>query len=319
MGSRSNKKWEFRRDIDGYQTTEALIESISDFSDCVKYVWDIKWREGRDALRKQYPEYIEEEFPWFRGVDNIDYHLMPGLYRLSQFNSISITEEQKKQIINIAEDIREEFRRRGEYLLKEFNRRLEDGELYEVMQHYAVPTRLLDWTEGALIALYFAIRMLAFKEKEPSQSAPHVPCVWMLNPSWLNDNAKSIKSPLPVYLTESAMEKYHDTDEKARVYLDEKKLPEDPIAVYPHYLDPKMRAQKSVFTLHGSIPNAFNQICLSNSGAEICKIKINPEKADDIAKELRLAGITESNIFPELKGLANEIRNEKGTHFSFDR
>ena len=310
MISRSSVKWKFNNS-DGYQTTETLIESISDFSDCVKYVWDIKWREGRKKLKKQYPQYIEEEFPWFRGVDSIDYPLMPGLYWMFKSNTA-------EQIINIAEDIWEEFRRRGEYLLKEPNRRLEDGELYEVMQHYAVPTRLLDWTEGALIVLYFAIRMLAFGKNKTSQTTP-VPCVWMLNPSWLNANAKSIKTPLPTYLTESAMEKYPNTDRKAHKYLVEKKLPLYPIAVYPHYLDSKMPAQKSVFTIHGKIPNAFHKLCLSDPQAEICRIKINPEKADDIAKELRLVGITESNIFPDLKGLANEIRNEKGTHFSFDR
>ena len=95
--------------------------------------------------------------------------------------------------------------------MSESHRKLEDGELYELMQHYAVPTRLLDWTEGASIALYFAIRMRVFGKQElPTEK---IPCVWMLNPSWLNH--KSIKTSLPVYLTEAAMKIYSDTDRKA--------------------------------------------------------------------------------------------------------
>ena len=41
-------------------------------------------------------------------------------------------------------------------------------------RHAGLPTRLLDWSEGALIALHFAL-------KDPN------PVVWMLNPLDLND------------------------------------------------------------------------------------------------------------------------------------
>lgn len=58
---------------------------------------------------------------------------------------------------------------------------ISDGFLEDMInaQHYELPTRLLDWTESALIALYFAVNQNIEKDECDS-------IVWALNPIALN-------------------------------------------------------------------------------------------------------------------------------------
>src|SRR2546427_12382459 len=80
--------------------------------------------------------------PWFRGLEDAAYELLPGAYRYK------IADE---------DELRAEFKRRAWPMLTEA-RPSNDWEWYFLMQHYGMPTRLLDWTDGALLALYFAVR-----------------------------------------------------------------------------------------------------------------------------------------------------------------
>ncbi len=85
--------------------------------------------------------------PWFRGHTDAQWKLAPNLYRVRY---------PKRGIRIIEDEIRQEFMMRAPGLTDRGP--LNSWEWYFTMQHFGAPTRLLDWTEGVLIALYFAVR-----------------------------------------------------------------------------------------------------------------------------------------------------------------
>jgi hypothetical protein len=85
--------------------------------------------------------------PWFRGHASADWKLSPKLYRYGS---------PKRGIRVIEDEIRQEFIIRAPSLTETGPQNT--WEWHFTMQHSGAPTRLLDWTEGALIAAYFAVR-----------------------------------------------------------------------------------------------------------------------------------------------------------------
>ena len=102
---------------------------------------------------------------WFRGLTSADYALTPSIYRRIAGPYDRITHA----------DLANEFIRKGQAFVPDAT--YTKWHWYHLMQHYGLPTRLLDWTDGAFIGLYFALR---------EQWNSTQPCVWVLNPYWLN-------------------------------------------------------------------------------------------------------------------------------------
>ncbi|MCJ7702361.1 MAG: FRG domain-containing protein [Anaerolineales bacterium] len=87
--------------------------------------------------------------PWFRGESNGQRPLCP---KIAEYD-----EKQENYFL-------QSFRRKAEGLANVPPRQGHTDLWLFLAQHYGVPTRLLDWTEGLLLALYFAINRA---EKDP--------------------------------------------------------------------------------------------------------------------------------------------------------
>ena len=111
-------------------------------------------RSEKASTLRDYTQLIEAIKPstdapvWFRGTGRVSYELVPSLYRHPSKKDVA-------DLIELEGNLLTRFRHRS--IPYQDRPPSNDWELLFLMQHYGVPTRLLDWSENPFIALYFAI------------------------------------------------------------------------------------------------------------------------------------------------------------------
>jgi FRG domain len=110
--------------------------------------------EGKVTSLPQYLKLVEDARArssgslWYRGCGKSAYPLLPSLYRHERLKAPDELADLERQLMT-------RFRQRS---IPYHSRSLtDDWDTLFFMQHYGVPTRLLDWTENPLIALHFAL------------------------------------------------------------------------------------------------------------------------------------------------------------------
>lgn len=200
----------------------------------------------------------------FRGQRE-DYSLKPKLARLIL----------KGDIIKIEKLMLEEFRRTcvpfSDYPPSD------NWDLLSLAQHHGLPTRLLDWTFNALVALWFAVN------QEPNGNKKGI--VWVLN---------------------AEVDDFRGIEEQ-----------EDPLSnkvtkiFRPKVVSKRISAQSSVFTVHKI--NEGGKIIQFNSHRlfkkKLLKIVIPSQSFSHIRKSLSIMGINHSTIFPDINGLCQHLQS----------
>jgi hypothetical protein len=226
--------------------------------------------------------------PWFRGEADANWRLRPKLYRDPQ---------PTRDISALDDEFRQEFIVRAPSLSPE--RPQNSWEWYFLMQHSGAPTRLLDWTESALIALYFAVRNAGAK------SGQNDAAVYVLEPWKLNEYTVGVKEVIAPG-AESGLEERDRL--QYRPWLPNRYAPsmglekELPAAIYPTHFHRRISSQRSCFTIHGSGRDGFENLA-ELATPYLQKIIIPRSRAHEIETRLAVAGIDEITIFPDLDGL----------------
>src|ERR1017187_2502412 len=137
--------------------SEDAVDSLGEFIACVS-----KFRQSWGLAK-------HKEL-WFRG-ESRDYEetiLRPELYRPA---SSEVSLKPIWKLLKIENDLYDEFRRNAVERSDEKTSEEDwDWDSYFLMQHHNGPTRLLDWSDGALMALHFALRNKADDRSEEHTS-----------------------------------------------------------------------------------------------------------------------------------------------------
>ena len=67
-----------------------------------------------------------------------------------------------------------------------------------------------------------------------------------------------------------------------------------------------MSAQKSCFTIHGSDKRS---LALQVDSTVLRKYEIEGKALADMRKDLRMLGVTHASVFPDLDGLARDLKS----------
>jgi len=238
---------------------------------------------------------------WFRGCGKSDHELIPSLYRHPTKTKID-------DIARLEGELITRFRQRS---IPFHNRALtDDWETLFFMQHYCVPTRLLDWTENPFVGLYFAVMSAPYEVALKGHLRfSHAAVLWILDPVIWNQHSLRHQSYDGGVLVpgDDALKGYRPTPTFSS-------MNNHPVALYGAHNSSRIVAQRGVFTIFGQNLSPMEKVFVTEKfpANSLIKVTLTRKALPAIRRSILNQGITESVVFPDLEGLAREIKRTFG-------
>lgn len=208
---------------------------------------------------------------WYRGQSDFDHELAPSFLRLTNHTQL------------IEKNISDIFIQNASTLIETPSNPLD---WMFIMQHYGIPTRLLDWTENPLVALYFAVE----KHTNDKDGA-----LWLLKPKNLNSPVLGFAT-IPMY----------DNDNVLEHMRGQSQYPKTPVAILATRNNSRIQIQEGVFTIHLDNDKTIH----NENNSHLLKIKIPVSSKEKILKQLEKLGINKFRLFPELSNIKTIIEQK---------
>lgn len=254
----------------------------------------------------------KQETTWFRGQSNARHRLLPSLFR-------------EYRVVGDEHKFRNgTFRKKSDAIMKDDLFILEKFKLYYdriaqtqdftmidylyIMQHYEMPTRLLDFSTDPLTALYFSVSKPINSTLDTDHEiqafhdgftfTDHGSTVFCIDPQWTNKQTLGESRILDA--------KTYTTQFLRRLDL--------PLCITSPNENERIKAQKGVFVLFGSWYNPLDYYSILRPKTH--KIFIPNSCRKKILHELNTKyGISHSTIFPDIKGIMLQITEDIEMHY----
>lgn len=176
-----------------------------------------------------------------------------------------------------------------------------DWEHLFAMQHYGLPTRLLDWSENLFVAAYFA---LSSAEHNHTSHAPYscTPVVWCVDPVRWNRSMPGLSE------YGAAIHVLTTVDEDLDSYRPEtkKKRSKSPVAIFGAHNSGRIVAQRGTFIVWGGECKPLEDFAADGGDPTLWKISLTGDR-EKLYRDLQFLGFSETMVFPELTYLATEL------------